>query len=306
MSSNLIARLQKHMPTPKFAPFGDWETERAAKVEITPHLAEALLTYSKRRNRHRSDARVHRIITTITEGRWRCNGQTIVFDRNGGILDGHTRLMACVQAGVTIETWIVLGIDPEFFETYDVNAESRTRAQVLDIMGYENYNNLSAAATVVHQYDLGTRSIGILKPESDDTIRQVEIASEYADMGLKDSCSFSASANKIFRGLTPKVMTACHFLFGRIDPAARDVFFAGLAEGAGLESGSPVLATRNALIRMRSEMGPKGSSEEVFEKLHMMFKAWNATRKGTSYKTIKLPTKEVGGRKFLDDLPDLI
>lgn len=43
-------------------------------------------------------------------GRWVLNGETICFDSNGVLRDGHHRLLAIIESGVTIEVLVVRGV----------------------------------------------------------------------------------------------------------------------------------------------------------------------------------------------------
>lgn len=77
------------------------------KVEkITPEIAK--IYYSRVINRQA----VKTYIAQMKTGRWVLNGETICFDSNGVLRDGHHRLLAIIESGVTIEVLVVRGVDP--------------------------------------------------------------------------------------------------------------------------------------------------------------------------------------------------
>lgn len=63
----------------------------------------------------------------MTNGEWKVNGETIVFDSKGMLIDGHTRLAAVIQSGKSIISVIIRGVDPDAVFTMD-QGKSRTQA----------------------------------------------------------------------------------------------------------------------------------------------------------------------------------
>lgn len=86
---------------------------------IDPKSAEHLLTFNHPNNRKPSDKVVQRLAKDMSEGRWRLNGEAIVFDTLGHLVNGRHRLNAVILSGVTIETAIVTGVDPDSLSTFD-------------------------------------------------------------------------------------------------------------------------------------------------------------------------------------------
>lgn len=70
-------------------------------------------------------------------GRWVLNGETICFDSNGVLRDGHHRLLAIIESGVTIEVLVVRGVDPAAWYTYD-QGKSRSGGDIFQIAGVTN------------------------------------------------------------------------------------------------------------------------------------------------------------------------
>lgn len=138
-------------------------TQFQVSVEsLLPGEAKQLLEKSEKAaggeavlNRKVRPSLVKRLAHDLTEGRWVFNGQTIVIDQRGFILDGQHRLHACVQAGIPLFTMTVRGLDPQIMTTLD-SGESRSKRDVLGMAGMVEANILAGAITLVKAYRDGT------------------------------------------------------------------------------------------------------------------------------------------------------
>ena len=104
---------------------------RTEIVNITPATAENYLRTSMghRQLKHNVIASYAR---QMKEGRWRLNGETICFDKENHLLNGHHRLEAVKKSGATVPMLIVYGVDDGSAVTYDCG-KRRTAADVLRI-----------------------------------------------------------------------------------------------------------------------------------------------------------------------------
>lgn len=107
------------------------------KVEkITPEIAKKY--YAKSRgNRVIRRKTVNEYIAQMKKGLWVLNGETVCFDVNGALMDGHHRLLAIMESGVTIEILVVRGIDPKAWYTYD-QGKSRSGGDIFQLDGISN------------------------------------------------------------------------------------------------------------------------------------------------------------------------
>ena len=107
------------------------------KVEkITPEMANKYYAKSKG-NRVIRRRTVNEYIAQMKKGLWILNGETICFDANGALMDGHNRLLAIIESGVTVEVLVVRGVDPRAWVTYD-QGKSRSGGDVFQIDGVSN------------------------------------------------------------------------------------------------------------------------------------------------------------------------
>lgn len=104
--------------------------------KITPEIAKIYYSRSTG-NRVINRQAVKTYIAQMKTGRWVLNGETICFDSNGVLRDGHHRLLAIIESGVTIEVLVVRGVDPAAWYTYD-QGKSRSGGDIFQIAGVTN------------------------------------------------------------------------------------------------------------------------------------------------------------------------
>lgn len=90
------------------------------KVEvITPETAAAYLATSTG-NRPLNRARVHQYAADMGEGAWELTHQSIAFDDDGVLVDGHHRLTAVIVAKKPVAILVTRGVASEAYSTIDV------------------------------------------------------------------------------------------------------------------------------------------------------------------------------------------
>lgn len=123
-----------------------WET-------ITPEQAQLLLDNYNKMNRRVRLSRVDRYATDMVDHAFDThNGDSLKFDSDGFITDGQHRLLAQVQANVTLEYLVIRGTDPQSRTTIDAGAP-RTFADDLTMTGKANASVLSSIYTKIMVWD---------------------------------------------------------------------------------------------------------------------------------------------------------
>lgn len=84
----------------------------AEVMTITPALAQRWLDATPGNRRERAK-RVEQWARDMRAGRWRLNGEAIILDRDGRLLDGHHRCRAIVLSGVAVQCLVVQNVDRE-------------------------------------------------------------------------------------------------------------------------------------------------------------------------------------------------
>lgn len=115
---------------------------------ITPEKAREYLNTSVG-NRPTSWTFVRMYAHSMKAGKWAINGQTIKFDTDGHLIDGHHRLLAVIEAGIPVALEVRRGLQHEVFATLD-NGNARKAEHVLAIKGSKNWRN---AMSVVMAYE---------------------------------------------------------------------------------------------------------------------------------------------------------
>ena len=84
-------------------------------MTITPAMAEKWLAGTTFKNRNVSITAVNRYANDIQNGQWMLNGESIIIDDNGNVIDGQHRLRAILKSGASIQSVVVRGIDAATF-----------------------------------------------------------------------------------------------------------------------------------------------------------------------------------------------
>lgn len=114
-----------------------------AKVEtITPEIAKVYLEHNEG-NRNTNKSTVAYYAGMMISGEWQVNGEAIVFDKTGRLVNGGHRLSACVYANVPFETMVIRGVESESFYTFD-SGRTRKAGDSFQIANIQNATNISA------------------------------------------------------------------------------------------------------------------------------------------------------------------
>lgn len=231
---------------------------------VTPKEAVLWLDTKNAHNRPISNYTVERYTQEIKAGRWRSNGQAIVFGKSGNLLNGQHRLKSVVAANKSIETLIVWGVEDSAFDTID-DGNKRSLGDVLAISGEQNPKLLSAGVRYLWLYATGQierrdlhRETIATKPILEDTLKK--------HSGLRQSTKFYSLLKARPGGLLiPAGMAiGLHYLFNLVNNKKADDFFDTLQSGIGLHEGHPILALRARLISGQKEASTKLTNSAMY------------------------------------------
>lgn len=206
-------------------------------------------------------------------GRWKQNGQPIIFGKSGALLNGQHRLKAIIASNKTIECLIVYGVDDDTFDTID-DGNKRSLADVFAIKEEFKPQLLSAGVRFLWVYATGmieTRDLrkGTIatKPLLENTLKK--------HPGLRDSTRFYSMLKSRPGGLLiPAGMAiGLHYLFHLVDEKKADEFFNVFQSGIGLNETSPILALRNRLISAQREVSTNVTNSALY---FYTIRTWNA------------------------------
>lgn len=115
-----------------------------AAMWVTPAMAREWLERYNTHNRKLSHYISRRLRDKISADLWYANGESVVFDWNGVLLNGQHRLDAIATGKVAVCVLVVFGISPGAFATYD-QGKTRTGSDVLGMVGHSNCTILASA-----------------------------------------------------------------------------------------------------------------------------------------------------------------
>lgn len=218
------------------------EPVSAEVVRLTPDLAAAFLR-SSAGNRPIRAARIRAYADTIARGEWRLNGETIVFDQDGQLRNGHHRCHAVILANTPIDVLVARGVAPDTFATFDRHAR-RSTGELLAMQGERRYFALAAALRHLHFYL--TDRTRLIDASSHITAEQT-LATLAEHPGIRPSVERAASWHVANRILAPSLV-----IFGDYamtdDPDHAAEFWHALDTGANLTDTSPIYHLRKRLL----------------------------------------------------------
>lgn len=241
------------------------------RVLVTPSLARQWLDRNAENNRNPKSSKIPQYARDMTAGRWNSEtGETIKFDETGTLIDGQNRLMAVMRAGIAIEFDVARGLPTTAMQVLDSGA-ARTG---MDVLKVANASDRARAAAIVRWVILWdeakayTGQFTPLRPTNTEVLERFR-----AESGAFDAAAKRATDCQ-HRGLgTGAPAGVAYYLFSRIDQEQTHGFFDQYISGANLPDGSPILALRNKMARLRVDRLTRP------EQLALFVRSWNAFRK---------------------------
>lgn len=236
-------------------------------VKLTPELADLLLGRNPA-NRKLSARTVETFAHEMKGGRWAFNGEPIIVSDTGLLNDGQHRCQAVIDSGVSVDVLMVVGVPRETRTTLD-QGRVRTVGDYLAMEGTTNAVVVGAVASHVWSY----RNRGSLATGSNTRGTKGEIMrTVHENPGIGHSVNFcQVQGVSAVGGIT--FVSFCHFILTTVSRDDADYFIASMINGAGLRYGSPILYARNRLIN-------EGRKMRANEKAELVFRCWNAWRRG--------------------------
>lgn len=235
--------------------------------KITPDVATKYLEMNVH-NRPIHQRQVEFLAEEIKQDRWKMNGSTIVFNKEGTLIDGQHRLWAVITSGLPIKILVCRGAEEGSFATIDTGI-ARTAGDVLGIAGEKNPAKLAAAARFLMVYQ--TKFQYDRKKIANSKV--IEVVK--ANPGLEDSVEFIRRA-KGAKMVSSAVASGLHYLMSKKDKVLADDLFTGIAGGFQADAGETFLALREKLITCATASSyTKPHTIAIF-----VIKAWNAKRDG--------------------------
>lgn len=234
---------------------------------IDGKLADEYLKFNVH-NRPLSEKKIMQLAADMEAGRWQFNGEAIKFSLDGSLLDGQHRLHAVSLCGVPVEMLVVRGLPAESQSTMDQGLR-RSASDQLNLAGIHSTNSDASAIKTFMVWQRGwlytDKASGAIT-----TTDVVQWATEHPE--VFDLIRRGGAFNRVKArpGLVRAVFAGIAYWHG---VETTSLFFQRVLDGAGLEMGSPILALRNRLDRVRGE-GFKMSDREAIGYFIVAFNRW--------------------------------
>ena len=267
-------------------------TVTTTMTTVTPEQASEWLA----NNTHNRKLRTHQVaamVRDIQEGRWKWNGDSIKFAKDGTLLDGQHRLHAIVESGQPIEMLVINGLDKATQATMDTGAK-RSGADVLKLNGEKNYTVLAAALRSAILWDAGIRNMGggNRVTTNGDLVDYLEAHPEMRN--------HVEAYNTLRRGLRlpASVGVTAIKLFTEIDAEDAKYFFERLASDEGHYRGEPIFEARRLLKEDEATASNTRAGRTSTWKMAILIKAWNKYRNGETVKQLSYRPGGANREKF--------
>ena len=240
----------------------------AQVVLIRPEMADAMLA-NPMHNRPINKSRIRTMIGDLRAGNWQLNGEPIICDDQGRVLDGQHRLHAVRESGVALRTLLVLGVAPTTMTSIDQGAP-RSLADTVTVGGLRQGREVAATGRWIWRLE-------------HDSMRRVATDLRNPDLaaflkthaGLPAALSWGAS----LRGLLPSSLaSALFYACGAKDAPLAKTMFTKLSKGANLSQADLGFQLREKWLRDRTRLTHLG----MVSRAASLVLAWNAARQGVT------------------------
>ncbi len=249
----------------------------AQVVTLTSGLAEQLITRHVS-NRDIRPGRVTKYRTDMLAGHWTLNGQAIIIDKNGALIDGRHRLTAIIGTDAAIQTLLVVGVEPDAMTTID-QALPRTAGDYLGIKGEANPRTAASIARLRLAYENNEREA--LKDTARPTNAEVLGYFEEHHDDIATSARLAAELQEHSKSLVaPAALGFVHNVLAEIDATEAEKYIRQVAKGEELHEGDPAFSVRTRLLNM----GRTGAAK----KASVIMTGWNAYRTHRTVKNIRV------------------
>ena len=212
---------------------------RVSQETITPQRAQEYLD-TQSRNRKVRASHVATLAKAMQDGTFLFSGDPIRFSRNGALIDGQHRLLACIESGIPLVALVITGLTEDTQSVIDTGIK-RTPGDIFGLLGYANANTLSATLRWLWRFDHGFYTSYPRRPqvsELEDTFRR--------HPGVEASLTPGQNCARL---LLKSLGAALYTLCAEQHPRETTQFFKKLQHGDGLFRGEPLYLLRTRLVR---------------------------------------------------------
>ena len=230
---------------------------------ITPEQAAAWLKTS-RGNRPILTRFVHTIARDIASGKFALNGEPIIIDNQGSLIDGHHRLAAIVLSGVSVRSFVARGVDPLSFRSID-SGRSRSASDAASLSGMSNnVHRIAAASRLLLCWLRGSQPSNI-RFSNDEILTSMEM---YAD-ALFEPDFREWRRDGLWTSPAGTTVAACLTRLANKELSNR--FWSEVRSGENMKAGTATYALR----RFATSFSSRNTKTVSMTHIGFCLKAWN-------------------------------
>lgn len=245
----------------------------SSNIEIvTPAIAEVMLSKNIF-NRKTSPRAIRSYSEAMSSGNWMCNGESIVFDNKGNLVDGQHRLKAVVRSGEDIVFNVIRGVKAKAFDTFNQGIK-RSVGQIFELNSEIYVNGTILAATL--------KAINIYYTQQSlkdcmDVQFTPQLAEELrlSNKGCQESVKYSKNFKRPLVSAT--LIATLHYVFSKIDKVQAVVFLNAFLTG-DCGDHKDILKLRNHFLDIKMNDKTKGMMRNRTFVGGVIIKAWNSFR----------------------------
>jgi len=263
-------------------------------ARVTPLIAREWL---KRNNENRKFSRnqARALAAEMLAGYWTENGESIIFDSVGELVDGQHRLQAVLNSGHEYIAPVVTGVQAAVRPTVDTG-QKRSGAANLQMAGEKNSSVLAATIMLWKGY-LAHDVQAMTHPQSGSPDRRTSIPrimdylQEWPEIRESVSAALALRPSGQGRALVPvsEVALIWHAIVqSGSSPERADEYLSAVLSGFNLSVDNPIIGLRRRLI----EQARPGFKMVKRERLAIVLKTWQLWSTGQTRKVIRWDASE--------------
>lgn len=241
------------------------------RFTVSPSVARQWLSMNSENNRPSKYSKIRAYARDMASGKWNSDsGETIKFDETEALIDGQNRLLAVIEAGVSVEFDVARGLPSSAMLVLD-SGSARTGMDALKIAGATDRARAAAIVRWSILWDAKVytgKGTGVFSPSNSEIVDRYN-----SDPGRYNAAS-SRGTDCQAKGLsTGRVAGMAYYIFSKIEQEDAHQFFDQFVSGANLIKDSGPLLLRNRMARVKMDRITPA------EQLALFVRAWNAFRK---------------------------
>lgn len=252
---------------------------------FSPKIAREVIAGHTGPNRNLSKRSVSRYRADMEAGVWSFTADPLRFDTAGLLIDGQHRLQALAElddSRFVLPFSVALGLSSETIMAIDQGAK-RTAGQQLGLRHVKNGTAMAAAVRIAIVWEEHGIRNGRGLSDAGPSVPLIERwIDEHEDLVDHVNTHMTALRNN---DAPTGTATGAALILAQIDPVAEIEFFLALSEG-GLPKDNPITVLDRRLARLRRER----ANYRQEEYLGMIFRVWNAWRKGDKMNKLIRPS----------------